>query len=225
MSALVVRGGGRPAAYKLKDGKRVPSVTTITGRFKDSGGLLHWAWKEGAEGRQLYEKRDQAADVGAWAHDLVEHRICGEEYVPPAWAKPEQLEALANVAKSFDRWQEGTRISFVALEMPLVSERFRFGGTNDAIGRTPEGLALCDWKSGAGVYPEHVVQVSAYVELWEEVHPGDRIETVHLLRVGKEHGEFSHHSWPRSVVDMGWKAFRMMRELYDIDRAIRAVAK
>jgi len=29
--------------YRLKDGTRVPGTTTITGRFKDSGGLIHWA--------------------------------------------------------------------------------------------------------------------------------------------------------------------------------------
>ena len=29
--------------YRI-DGKRVPSVTTIIGRFKESGALLRWAW-------------------------------------------------------------------------------------------------------------------------------------------------------------------------------------
>lgn len=33
------------AGYRTKDGQRIPSVTTITGAFKESGGLIHWSWK------------------------------------------------------------------------------------------------------------------------------------------------------------------------------------
>ena len=32
--------------YKLKDGTLVPGTTTIMGAFKDSGGLVHWAWEQ-----------------------------------------------------------------------------------------------------------------------------------------------------------------------------------
>jgi len=60
----------RPASgYRLKDGTRVPGVTTIIGRFKDSGGLLYWAFEQGqaaerGEISNLYDKRDEAADAG-----------------------------------------------------------------------------------------------------------------------------------------------------------------
>ena len=48
--------------YKL-DGKRVPGTTTIIGRFKDSGGLLYWAFEQGkaaerGEIEKLYDRRD-----------------------------------------------------------------------------------------------------------------------------------------------------------------------
>ena len=63
--------------YKLKDGKGVPGVTTIIGRFKESGGLLYWACEQGksierGEISNLYDKRDEAGESGTLAHEMVE---------------------------------------------------------------------------------------------------------------------------------------------------------
>jgi len=71
------------AGYKTKDGKKVPGVTTIIGRFKDSGGLLWWAFEQGKLAEQgvinsLYDKRDEAAESGTIAHSLVEMHLKGE---------------------------------------------------------------------------------------------------------------------------------------------------
>ena len=46
-----------PVIYKDHRGNRLPSVTTIIGRFKESGGLLYWANQQGLEAKTL----DQAA--------------------------------------------------------------------------------------------------------------------------------------------------------------------
>src|SRR3990167_1835908 len=67
--------------YRLKDGTRVPSVTTVIGRFKESGALIHWAWEQGAAGKDYRETRDSAADSGTKAHTLVEQWIRGEPLV------------------------------------------------------------------------------------------------------------------------------------------------
>jgi len=68
--------------YRLSDGTRVPGVTTIISRFKDSGGLLWWAFEQGqaaqrGEINSLYDKRDEAATAGTICHDLVEKYIKG----------------------------------------------------------------------------------------------------------------------------------------------------
>jgi hypothetical protein len=46
-----------PVIYKDHRGNRLPSVTTIIGRFKDSGGLLYWANQQGLEGKTLDQAR------------------------------------------------------------------------------------------------------------------------------------------------------------------------
>ncbi len=50
--------------YLDTEGKKVPSVTTICNRFKDSGGLINWANKVGREGKTLKEAREPEADAG-----------------------------------------------------------------------------------------------------------------------------------------------------------------
>ena len=72
----VERGSGRPkGGYIDATNVRVPSVTTILGRCKESGGLVGWAWKMGRDGISLDEARKGTADVGSCVHDRIEAAI------------------------------------------------------------------------------------------------------------------------------------------------------
>jgi hypothetical protein len=214
------RGAGRPAKYVTSDGKRVPGVTTITSRYKESGGLIHWAWQCGVDGVDYRQKRDDAGDVGHVAHALIEADIHGESFeMPPQTTAEHRAMALAAL-DAFRAWKTATKVEIIETELPLVSDEYRFGGTLDAVGRIVGELVLLDWKSGNKVYPEMLVQVAAYRQLWEEHYP-QPITGLHLLRVGKEHGDFHHHSWPLAVLDAGWEAFKLMRALYDLDATLK----
>lgn len=81
-----------PANGYWLDGKRLPSVTTILGRYKESGSLIKWAYRQGREHellvsqgkpapRDLYDKdatTAQAALAGTIAHDMIESFILGK---------------------------------------------------------------------------------------------------------------------------------------------------
>ena len=80
--------------YYLADGTtRVPSVTTITGRFKDSGGLIYWAWQQGVDGKDFREERDKAAEAGSLSHAMVEADIKGQNPKELLLAAPENVRA------------------------------------------------------------------------------------------------------------------------------------
>lgn len=104
------RGG-----YYTKAGRRVPSVTTILSRFKDAGGLIHWAntiaYEAYREARAALETadelsarvlrqavlakpadhcdyrvaRDTAASVGTIVHERVDCFIRGKAFDPAPW--------------------------------------------------------------------------------------------------------------------------------------------
>jgi hypothetical protein len=226
-------GGGRPTVYKTKDGKRVPGVTTILSRFKESGGLIHWAWSLGIEGKDYRQARDDAAGTGhivhQWIDDYVHNRVMT---FPPEGTTLEQLAQANKGMDSFRSWAEQVKLTFVDTERALVSEEHRFGGTYDSIAYANGVLMQVDWKSGNRIYGEHICQLAAYRQLMRETTPvfdpktGKASVTPNgacLLRVGKEMGDFHYHYFPSEVLAIGWEAFRRMRELYDLDAQIKRV--
>lgn len=212
--------------YFTQDGLKVPSVTTILGRFKESGALIRWAYKQGELGVPLYEKRDAAADVGTFVHSMIEAFLATGEIgiTAPAGMTPENVEKAANAFGAFRSWIEGSRLTVTPLEQHFVSELHRFGGTPDAIAVEPDGTrSLLDWKTSKTFYPDQLVQVAAYRELWNEVNPQTPITGgVHIVRFGKDGGDFSHNYFPPThrKLAAGWRQFIVFREAYDLDKVI-----
>ena len=207
--------------YFLKDGTRVPSVTTILGRFKDAGPLMYWAWQIGKEGKDFREERDKAADAGTLAHAAVEAHVHGQQIT---WAgDPAVVERAQRAFGAFLEWADQTRLVVDRTELPLVSEKYRFGGTFDAI-LLGSKRAMGDWKSSNGVYGEYLAQLAAYGQLWTENFPDQPIEGgFHLLRFDKTHGDFTHKWW--GELNAGWQYFLHLREAYEFDKELKARAK
>ena len=213
--------------YHLADGTKVPGTTTIIGRFKESGGLLQWAFKQGQSGkRHLYEEAEKAADIGTCAHGMVELRINGradvdiavyaEKTLPDADMRGKAWSAF----KAYESWANNFSVKILTQELQLVSEKYRYGGTPDAVGLIGNQLVLLDWKTSNAVYCDYLIQLAAYRNLWEENYP-DRPITggFHLLRFAKEHGDFAHHYFPN--LDNAWRQFLLFREAYEIDKELK----
>ena len=175
--------------YKDAKGARVPSVTTILSRFKESGGLLYWANQAGLDGKTLDEARAPAATAGTMAHDLVEAHINKR-------ALPELQGDAAVIAKAkaaFDAyltWAEMYKLEIRHTEVSLVSNVHGFGGRLDAIGANGDGLVLLDWKCANAVYADYLLQLAGYAILWEEAYPEHPLTGFHLCRFAKEEGDF-----------------------------------
>lgn len=229
--------------YFLKDGTRVPSVTTILSRFKESGALIHWAAGQAAKyvqenlpenptkqdigrvcdaAKSAYRNvRDAAADAGTLAHDAVESYIHGNNFV---W--PEDSDIVRKAKRAFEafvEWASQTQLITADTEMPLVSEKFRYGGTPDAV--TVKGKrAILDWKSSNSIYSDYLIQVAAYGNLWNENAPNDPvIGGFHIVRFDKNSADFHHHYYKE--LDSAWISFQLMRDLYDLDAELKKRAK
>ena len=202
--------------YKNSGGKRLPSVTTIIGRFKDSSSLLYWANTEGLNGKTLDEARIPAASAGTIAHDMVECHLHGKD-APEPKAHPDIVAKARSAFKAYLNWQEMTRLEVRHTEVALVSAQHDFGGCLDAIGIVPtlgNGLALVDWKTSNSVYADYLYQLAAYAILWNENYPETPITGgYHLCRFAKEEGDFGHHYYPSLDEEMA--TFLAMRSLYD----------
>jgi PD-(D/E)XK nuclease superfamily len=179
--------------YRLADGTEVPSVTTVLNRFKESGGLIHWAWAEGKAGRDYRASRDAAASSGTIAHAMVEAEIRRKSWRAPEDAEPDVLRRATQAFANYQEWRRQTNLQPVETEKRLVSEKHRFGGTLDAMlvsGR----LSLGDFKTSNSIYQDYLLQLAAYGLLWEENYPDRPIEGgFHLLRFAKDTPDFAHY--------------------------------
>jgi hypothetical protein len=214
------------APYHLRDGTRVPGTTTVinTSLGWSRGALMHWSWSEGIAGRDYRKTQSDAADAGTLAHAMVDASIKGEDYVIPPSTDPEQVKLARLSFSAFREWFEGSHIELVESEMHLVSETHRYGGTPDAVGRLKEHLILLDWKTSKGIYSDYVIQLAAYEQLWNEARDEPITGGIHCLRFDKSTGGFAHHFWPCEALRPAWKAFLALRELYDLQREMKALA-
>ena len=221
--------------------KRLPSVTTILGRFKDSGGLMFWAFQQGLEqgievgdgtskqAPNLYRERDKAAEAGTIAHEMVEAYVNGEDHMKLLKKKngKEINQQALNAFQTFREWQENSKIEIISKyqEIQMVSDKHLYGGTPDAIGRNANGeLVLLDWKTSNSVYSDYLLQLAAYKELWEEHHPEEPITGgFYILRFSKDFPDFSAHYY--GELDTAWRMFRALLACYGFDKELKKRVK
>ena len=211
------------AGYRLKSGKQIPGVTTILGRFKDSGGLLYWAFAQGKAGKlNLYDDRDKAADAGTVAHDMVFSDLHGENYARPDGTPDDIYAAGRNGFENYKKWQRQTRMFILPLEIQLVDEEFEFGGTPDAAFEIDGNLDVGDWKTSNGIYLDYIIQGAAYRRLWN-VNKPDKVQMkgLHICRFSKEGGNFAHHYYDSDTLDLAWEQFKHFRAAYQLDQMLK----
>lgn len=208
----MIKGPGRPkGGYYTESGKRVPSVTTILGKFKDPGGLIQWGYKTGlrqgfAHGRNgvsppgLYA--DKAAEIGTVVHDAVEafvHGTIADLCLAETEGYAELSDSQADKAEvsfgAFLRWWEIVQPEITHTEIPLVSEELHVGGTMDAVATLGGRRVVLDWKTSRRIYDDYKIQLAAYAHLWGEVQ-GETLSEAHVLRFDKITGAFAHESIP-----------------------------
>lgn len=216
-----------PKSGYFIDGVKVPGTTTIIGRFKESGGLLHWAFRQGASGvASLYEKRDEAADIGTRAHGMIERHVNGEDL--DKILKSEESEGARNAFEMYLKWERQTKLKLLSKyqEIQLVSPTHLFGGTPDAIGEIDGEIMLLDWKSSNGVYSDYLIQLAAYQHLVNDgymMSTGEQLpfkvgKGAHLLRFSKSFSDFGHHYY--GDLSEAWEQFKLFRQAYDIDKKL-----
>lgn len=223
----VIRGGGRPDTYKNATGKRVVSVTTVTGRYDNKESLIAWAAKEAREGRDYKLTRDLAASTGTAVHDAIERFVSFGAVADPNFSElGEEQQAQAMLAyRAFERWFASEQPTITHAEMPIVNERLQVAGTIDAFGILRGKRTLLDWKTSNGIYAGHVVQVAAYGLLWEESHDKtDWPEQYAILRFGKD-GTLHDRVWTPDEMRVARDAFEVWLAAYRLDAPLQKLLR
>jgi hypothetical protein len=214
--------------YQLADGTDVPGTTTAIKTLSESEGLIHWAWKLGMQKINYKDVRNKAADVGTITHDLIEQHLTGGP--EPESAQNARRNDYEKACRAFNAWREWLDthdIHVEAFERPLVSERYRFGGTPDSLGRRGNGplVILPDWKTSKNVYPEYLAQMGGYAVLLEECGIAQIEESV-VLRADKEKDMTWEAIWigPEQL-KQAKRAFLAALKAYEAREALKVTLK
>ena len=215
--------------YLDADGNKLPSVTTILGAAIAKPGLIAWAAKVAAEAtaealldgfcerdvaiaegsRAPNGKRDGAAELGTKAHHLVELHYDGEEVVAEGEDAALILDCYRRAVAAIDeRWE------VEASEWAGVST-VGYGGTLDlvCIEKETKKRWLVDLKTGS-YHGEHIAQLDAYLNLWEENNPDKPIDDACILHVPVRGEGHQVVGIAPAALDAGWVVFRAAMEVH-----------
>lgn len=214
--------------YRLEDGSIVPGTTTVTGDLGwNKGILINWANRLGLEGKDSAKYVDDKASIGQLAHTLIlaelkagmkEQGVNLGEYLKDYTEN--QINQAKNCLKSYYNWKKGKKIEPLVVEQPLVSEKYKYGGTPDFYGLIDGILTLVDYKTGKGIYSEYIIQVSAYTNLLVEL--GKEIKEVWILNIPRSDDEsFSEKLISERELKVGWEIFLHLLAIYNLKGGIK----
>ena len=167
--------------YYLANGEQAVGVTTALS-ILNKPSLVVWANRQGLAGIDTTKVKDQAADRGTILHLMICKELQGEVPDLAEYAQAD-IDVASLCLDSFHEWRKTHSLSTIHVEKPLISEKYRYGGTPDWYGLLDGIPTLLDFKTSNGIWNEYFYQVAAYRELIiENGHPVDK---AHILRFSK----------------------------------------
>jgi len=204
--------------YFNADGKIVPSVTGIIGSNLgwDSDKLYRWIARMTNDGYDYQALTSVAAEIGTCCHQLVERRLNTDlDPVDPSEWAPKVWDYAMVGYQSFVEWEEQWQPSSLFSELKLVHPELSYGGTLDYGTEFMGGPALIDFKTSDAVRRGHIIQVSAYRELWRTNVGSD--PKVYVLRLNVKGGP-AHLTEVTGSMDLGFKVFQQCLALNALKR-------
>jgi len=162
-----------------------PSVTQVLDLLRKPA-LEMWFKKNTLE--FINRESAKAKEIGTLLHQAIQDHIeLNEVRVETAYT-----DEIMNCLKSFMLFKkECPQIKLIKAEIKLTSETYKFNGTTDCLGNDREE-AILDWKSGKcgddikpPIYDDYIYQISAYVNLYNEVNKAN-IKKAYILALAKD---------------------------------------
>lgn len=165
--------------YKIND-EYVPSVTSIIGIIHKEE-LFQWAIHHPEA--YIRETQEKSVTIGSQVHEAI-MKILKNERVEITTDYPTEVQTGIN---AFLKWQKESGLTAIDTECLVASEKFKFAGRFDCLGKIGNLLTLCEWKTSKAIYPESYLQVCAYKIAYEEINQ-TQIEQMLIGRFDKETG-------------------------------------
>lgn len=214
--------------YKTKDGKRVPSVTTVISKNLgwSTEVLLKWQAKMFRAGKDPDKIKEEACDTGTLVHAYIEAYVYKKDVDKELFSKA-TMDNILLAQRGLEQFQEKEKekdFKWVKSEIPLVSEELRYGGTIDGVSERCGIVGLGDLKTSNGIYPNHIIQLAAYRNLLVENNVCVP-EEFHIIKISKDilspdDEIVKFIPIEKSKMDIAFDVFKKLRELHDIQKEL-----
>ena len=197
--------------YINKEGKRVPSVTTIISQHLgwNKQALLGWTKRMMLGGQDSDKVLDEASAIGTLLHLLIEAHQQGFDVDTKDYSYNQEKAAMKAFA-GYLEWYQKKNFKALKNEVVLVNEELQVGGTIDCIGKMGDDLVVVDWKTSKYLYAENKLQLAAYTYMFEQAQPKANVAYGLVMRFGKDDGKFHQHVIKREKLETGIEIFKAL---------------
>ena len=204
--------------YKLANGEIVPGVTTITGQLSKPA-LIIWANKLGLQGIDSTKFRDDKADIGTLAHEMIKAHLSKREIDKKLLAdySKNQIDQADNSCLSYYAWEKQHKIEPIFTEYQGVSEEYKYGGSFDFYGIVDGSYELIDFKTGSGIYDEMWFQLAGYGGLINAQNI--IIDRYRILNIPRTEDE-SFKEEVKTDLSLHFEAFLKLLDFYYLNKQI-----
>jgi hypothetical protein len=137
----------------------------------------------------IKEESEKGKTIGTTTHAAIESYILTGK----ADISTEYPDEVSNALKGFIQFRKDRPdVQLTHSEMMLTSELYKFNGTMDALGSIDGVPVAWDWKTSKKgkkdkpeIYDEYLIQMSAYVYLYNEVNKAN-VERAIILSIAKD---------------------------------------
>jgi len=201
----------RPLKYKNGD----PSVSGIVDII-DKPGLRYWYGSKGTRECERVKRTSQA--MGHQVHKAIELFLKGKSFDEASEGMTNDQQVMLSYLTD---WCNKTKIEVLSMEQPLHSEKYRYGGTPDAIATFDKGKTFCivDWKTDSVPRDKaetrereakYSWQLAGYAIAYEEMHKV-KINKGKMVRASKD---LKFNVIEFDTLTEAKKEFKMLRKIY-----------
>lgn len=128
-----------------------------------------------------------ACNTGTEAHQMIDW-VVGQELGNTFMPEPKIGEAAGRSVAHWVNWREQHHLTSLASETDVCHRELHYTGGVDWIAIDDRGLlVVTDWKTGKSIYPEHHLQMAAYITALR--HSGIPVDRGYVIRLPKVEGD------------------------------------
>lgn len=208
---------------KDKEDTYYPSVTSILNYLPCSAFFLEWLSDVGHNAEII---RNKAAREGTQVHEAIERMLAGEElnWINDRGSAIYNLQVWQMILRAFEFFST-YKPETIATELFLWSDKHRYAGATDWLGKIDGQTWLLDFKTSNHLSKSYDLQLAAYAKALEECK-GIEIDKAGVLwlkaatrKPSKIQGVYQGEGWQIKEVadlDKDFEAFKNVYKIYEL---------